>query len=135
MKAGALILSFLFIVLTVQPVFIKWQTASPCAGSTVKVKADGSVRRKGGCKKSCGDAKKLHSKRPVKQSEDPCNTCNPFMACNACPYVPGEAQQVFSPSVLIETDNTDGLNDFIFQTIMPNAGIPRNYFPFFNNNI
>lgn len=115
MKAGALILSFLFIVLTVQPVFIKWNCASTGTGHIDKIKPGKTVTKQAGCKKSCSAAKEHPLKKPAEQqSEDPCNTCNPFMACNACPYVAEETEQVFPPSVLVETDNTEGPNDFIF---------------------
>ena len=115
MKAGALILSFLFIVLSVQPVFIKWNCSPTVAGKADEMKSCSSVPKKAVGSKGCSQRKALPVKKPLKQqSEDPCNTCNPFMACNACPYVPGETQQLVSPSILVETENTDDLNNFIF---------------------
>lgn len=111
MKAGTFILSFLFVVLTIQPAFIRWNDIS-CGKETTAMKM---LPKSAGCSKkavakTC-TAKKEKQPVPAKQqTEDPCNTCNPFMSCNACPYMPAELQSLFSP-LRINVENTDGSYD------------------------
>lgn len=109
MKAGILILSFLFVILTIQPAFIKWNSTSCAKGLT-----SAKTMTKAGCAKSA--QKKCSStagkpSAPVKQqTEDPCNTCNPFMVCNGCAYITGEPVEMVSPGML-DPDNTNWLID------------------------
>src|SRR5438045_9659314 len=93
MKLSAFILSLLFIGLSIQPAFINWKSM-PCINAT---KVTGNASKSMCCQKKCSAAKKLPAKKPIKQQgEDPCDNCNPFMSCNACPYVPEESQELIS---------------------------------------
>ena len=110
MKAGIFILSFLFVTLTIQPAFIKWnKTACPKDIPSAKV-----LTGSGGCKKTaekkCSSKKETQVPPQEQQSEDPCNTCNPFMACNGCPYMPGERHELVQP-MPVNTEHTNGLYD------------------------
>jgi len=119
MKPGTFILSFLFVVLTVQPMFIKWNNVS-CSSNNVsctnKIKPAKNIQQTGCCKNNV--AKKCPSKKQGKQeqSENPCNTCNPFMPCNACGYMPEETRQFILPATSGNADNTIATDDFIFST-------------------
>ena len=110
MKTGALILSFLFVVLSIQPTFVNWSRISPlntgatCSGS--------GVGKTGCCKKMSTVAKRAPVRKPVKQqSENPCDNCNPFMPCNACPYVPEETQLFVPPLIVNDVETTNAIND------------------------
>lgn len=108
MKAGTFILSFLFVTLTIQPAFIKWNKTA-CAKEIASAKVPGSA----GCKKTekkCSSKKETQQTPQKQQSEDPCNTCNPFMACNGCLYMPGEPHELVLP-LPVTAENTNGLYD------------------------
>ena len=112
MKTGAFILALLFLVLSIEPVFINWGSSTSCASTTIPEKAN---LQTADCNKSCTAATKTTTaknpaKKPVKQAEGPCNTCNPFMVCNACAYIPGEPQELVQPGIM-EVENTNGFND------------------------
>lgn len=105
MKPSAFIISILFIVLSIQPAFINWTTMqcinSPATCSNSKAPA-------GCCQKRCNAITKAPVKKPVRQqTENPCENCNPFMACNACPYVREEVQQLLAPDFLMDSENTN----------------------------
>jgi hypothetical protein len=74
-KAGIFILSFLFVVLTIQPAFIKWNNVS-CAKKTASeriVSGAGCIKA---AEKKCS-SKTASQQVPVKrQTDDPCSTCN-----------------------------------------------------------
>jgi hypothetical protein len=117
MKPGTFILSFLFVILTVQPMFIKWNDV-PCTNDiscSNKIKPAKNILLTGCCKKNV--AKKCPSKKQDNhQPENPCNTCNPFMPCNACGYMPEETRQFISPVASFNADNTIDTEDFIYST-------------------
>jgi len=111
MRLSAFILSFLFITLFVQPGFVNWDKIQCIPGNAcVKSKTAPS----GCCKKMCSAAK-LPS--PKKQSRplpvNPCDNCNPFMACNACPYIPEDTQEIKLPFDEAATENVNSPDDFI----------------------
>lgn len=107
MKAGAFILSLLIVVLSIQPTSINWNSRATCADKTTNNK---SVAR-AGVKKTCNkETKGLTNKPAEKQNEDSPNSCNPFMTCNGCAYMPAEAHEIISPSAG-ESENTNWLND------------------------
>jgi hypothetical protein len=107
-KPGASILSFLFIVLSIQPAFINWNNMNCIKQPVSQSKGKSSPC----CKKTCSDDKALASKKPVKQqSKDPVGGCNPFMSCNACPYIPAESQTITSPEQPVGGEITNGLNN------------------------
>ena len=71
--------------------------------------------RSGGCCKQTAEkrcpAKKGKQEAPKnKKTEDPCNTCNPFMACNACPYIGVDKQELLPPFVLMSSGNAGKVN-------------------------
>ena len=109
MKAGTLILSFLFVVLTIQPAFIKWDV--PCIKETATIIVPQSP---GCCKRSVAktcSSKKEKAPAPQKQQAgDPCNTCNPFMPCNACPYITVDKQELLPPFVSMTGGNASQVN-------------------------
>ena len=106
MKAGTFILSFLFVVLTIQPAFTKWADVS-CTKETASTKI--IPQSPGCCKKAVAKtcpSKKGKEQAPQKQQAgDPCNTCNPFMACNACPYINVDKQELLPPFTLMTGGN------------------------------
>lgn len=110
MKAGTFILSFLFVTLTIQPAFITWnKIACPKEIASAKV-LPGSAGCKKSAEKKCSSKKDTPQIPQQQQSEDPCNTCNPFVACNGCPYMPGEPHELVQP-IPDNTENTNGLHD------------------------
>lgn len=114
MKAGALILSFLFVVLSIQPAFKNWSCISSASASP---KTCSGIKKIAACKKSTAASNNLPVKSPVKeeQKKNPCNTCNPFMACNGCAYVSEQPQELVSPSILLEAEIEGELNNNILQ--------------------
>ena len=118
MKPGTFLLSFLFVILTVQPMFIKWSNVT-CTNTNAscsnKIKPVKKVMQTGCCKKNV--AKKCSSKKQNNQQPaNPCNSCNPFMPCNACGYMTEETNQFISPLVFGNANNTIAADDFIFST-------------------
>ena len=74
-------------------------------------------------------AKRSPIKKPVKQqNENPCDNCNPFMPCNACPYVPEESQVLASPVIVNVVENTDGVNDTDLSDYNPECWHPPELF-------
>lgn len=130
MKIGTFILSFLFVILTIQPMFIKWNNVS-CINNvscTNNIKLAKNLAQTGCCKKNT--AKKCPSKKQGKeeQPENPCNTCNPFMPCNACGYMPEETGEFISPVILGNADNTILPDDFIISTYESDCWHPPELF-------
>lgn len=124
MKSGAFILAFLFLVMSVQPVFIKWNSSIPCIDPA---KTDKVVPQSSGCKKTCGNPTVPTVKKPVEQSEDPCNTCNPFMACNGCAYITEQPHEI-SPPVTGSGENTNSLNDVSLPSFVSDCWHPPELF-------
>lgn len=113
MKAGAFILSFLFVVLSIQPTFKNWGCVSSAAGEP---KSCSGIKKITACKKSATASNNIPVKSPVKkQSENLCNTCNPFMACNGCAFVSEQPQELLSPSKIIESEMDGELDNNILQ--------------------
>ncbi len=112
MKIAALIFGFLILLLSIQPIFIKWDNAN--ASDNIS---------KTTCCKNLG--KKCPVNKPGKsQSENPCNTCNPFMPCNVCPYIPEQSQQLNFTLIVVDAENTNGLNNFILSSYHPDCWHP-----------
>ena len=108
MKLSAFILSFLFIVLSIQPVFINWGNMA-CLNKAV---ACGGAPKTSCCKIACSSAKNMPAKKPIKQApENPCDNCNPFMSCNGCHYVHEESQALAVPMMLLNAENKNALNN------------------------
>jgi hypothetical protein len=108
MKTGAFILSFLFVIMSIQPMFIKWNSGISCTDKETPKK---TVLPAAACKKTCSTAEKPPVNKPVEQkNEKPCNTCNPFMVCNGCAYIPEEAHKLVSPGG-DKIENTNWFND------------------------
>lgn len=107
MKAGAFILSLLFVVLSIQPASVNWNSSATCAEKKASQQSGPKTVNKKTCTK---ETKPLANKPAEKQNEGSPNTCNPFMTCNGCAYIPAEAHEIFSPSPG-EAENTNWLND------------------------
>ena len=114
MKTGTFILSWLIVVLTIQPMFIKWENVpndQPVNSQPVNINSPSA----GCCKKNI--ANKCSSKKQRKEkSDNPCNACNPFMPCNACGYLTVEADNSAVDIIVVNADNTIGADDFILST-------------------
>ncbi|MEO5781781.1 MAG: hypothetical protein ABIQ07_00830 [Ginsengibacter sp.] len=124
MKTGTFILSFLFVILTVQPMFIKWDKA-PCINNSSQVKI---LPQTGGCCKKNSATKCPLKKQDKQQPVSPCNTCNPFMPCNACGYMPEETGKFISPIILGNADNTIGPDEFTLSSFTADCWHPPELF-------
>lgn len=106
MKISAFIFSLLFIVLTVQPMFISWSNMALLHNLFACDNFSNTA-----CCHKAGAEKKLPVKKPVKHSGNSCENCNPFMACNTCAYLPEQIQKLSSPFIMQFTDATNALNN------------------------
>jgi hypothetical protein len=85
MKVAAVIIAFLFLLFTMQPIFVQ----------SAEVKGDECTAKTSCCKKM--QAKKSCDKKEKKDESNNCNDCTALMCSLCCSYIP--SQQINPPSL------------------------------------